>query len=472
MAESNSWLTRRGFLKLGVAAGMTTLLAACGGTAPSPGAATQVPASQGQPAQGQTTKSEWGAWPSYSTEPQQKVGITVAHAWDAVFMETQKKFDQDFMQRHPNIQVTAENTPWGEFLTKYLTQAAAGTLPDIIYLQFAWAQKWIQQGSLIALDDHIKQQKDFNIEDFTPPSMVSYKYKNQLYVIPYDEGPGLIYVNKDMFKKYGADLPKPGWTMDDFLATAKKITQGDGPTKTFGFNGLPRPDDGGMQTFGLFPFGARFMNEEKTQCLIDSPDAVKAMQWWWDWYFVHKVVPSPADLQTVQGDPFTFGKIGMMYTGTWGTPPLRKDAKFDWDVYEFPKGPVKHSTFSEGSGYAITKLSKQQDVAWIYLNDFLSTPGMSFMWGITGRGSPARISAWESYWKSPTPPSEPQKHMILDALKTYASHDLLDTPNGPEVSNAVKPIWDRVVAGELQVPDACKQVVAAANPILAKNKAS
>src|SRR6185369_14883710 len=42
--------------------------------------------------------------------------------------------------------------------------------------------------------------------------------------IPYDSGPMVIFYNKDMFKAAGVADPKPGWTMDDFNAAAKKLT--------------------------------------------------------------------------------------------------------------------------------------------------------------------------------------------------------------------------------------------------------
>src|SRR5919199_4926922 len=93
------------------------------------------------------------SWPKTTVpEPKSQVTISVAHAWEASFWPRQVAFDRAFMKRHPNIKIKAENTPWGSFLTKYLTQAAGGSLPDLIYLHYSWVQNFIKLGTVIPLD--------------------------------------------------------------------------------------------------------------------------------------------------------------------------------------------------------------------------------------------------------------------------------------------------------------------------------
>ena len=104
----------------------------------------------------------------------------------------------------------------------------------------------------------------------------------------------------------------------------------------------------------------------------------------------------------------------MYVEGTWATPPIQAGSKFKWDMAKFPKGPKAHVMASAGSGYGITRDSKAADAAWIYLNEYLSTAGQAYMWGITGRGSPARLSAWPSYLElassHPPGPRTPRKN--------------------------------------------------------------
>ena len=480
--------SRRDFLKVVSAMGASAFLAACGaqrrpqteegmaaaGTPVAGSTPTRAP-SAAQPTP--QVKVEWPSaealglkWPKTAVpEPKSKVEISVAHAWDAVFWTRQVEFDKLFMQRHPNIVVKAENTPWGDFLQKYVAQAAGGTMPDVMYVHFSWAQQLIQQGAIIPLDDFTAQQDDFNIDDFTRPSLVSYRKDGKLYCVPYDEGPGILYYNKEIFDKAKIDYPSDDWTLQDLKEVAIKLTQGEGPKKQFGFANTPSPGDATMAPAYLFPFGAQYVSEpNEDKCLITQPVAIDTMEWWMELRLKYGATPSPADLETLTWPAIQFGRIAMQLDGSWATPVINANAKFKWDVAKWPKGPKKHSTFSAGSGYAITKDSKNTDAAWIYLNEYLSTAGQIFMWASTGRGSPARNSAWPAYLSSKYAP--PSAKIIQESLNEFASHAILDKPTAAQVTQRAGAVWDRVINGKLSVREGLFQVCREISPILARNR--
>jgi len=478
---SKRGLTRRQILKVGAMLGMGSasmaLLSACAprAAAPAGGAAPAAPApTEAAPQTAQSifdaNEAADGAWPkSAVADPTSKVTLSVAHAWDATFMQRQNQFDALFTKRHPNIEIKAENSPFGEFLQKYTTQAAGGTAPDVIYTQFSWAQQLIKSGIFIALDDYIKGEKDFNLQDFSKTSLVSYQRDGKLWLVPYDEGPANLYYNKDLFDAAKVDYPNENWTLDDLKAAALKLTKGDGPNKVFGLGEMPSMGDSLVAPPYLMPFGGAYLSEPKEdQYLGDTPESIAAMEWWQE-LRDKGAVPSPADMQNVAWPAFQFGKIAMTQQGSWATPPIAAGSKFKWDIMLWPKGPKAHVTFSAGSGYGITKDSKNRDAAWIYINDYLSTAGQAYMWGVTGRGSPARLSAWSSYLNSKFAPSGAK--YVEKAMKDgIASHDILFQPTGPRVTQAAGAIWDKVVTGELKVADALKQIRPAVEPIIAENK--
>lgn len=473
-------LNRREILKVGARLGlsgvaMSALLAACGQAPAQPSGGAEAPTTAPAPAEPTAIslfdQGEGNAgWPgSGVSDPAERVEISVAHAWDATFFERQKQFDALFMERHPNIVVKAENTPWGDFRQKYVAQAAGNALPDLMYVHFSWAQEMIKQGLFLAVDDYIAKEKDFNLDDFSKPSLVSYTRDGKLWGLPYDEGAGILYYNKDLFDAAGEAYPDDTWDLEKLKAVALKLTQGEGPNKIFGLGSLPTPGDGTVAPPYLFPFGAQYLTEPKEdQCLINAPEAVTAMEWWEE-LRTKGAVPSPADLQNLAWPAFQFGKIALQLEGSWATPPIQANARFQWDMAKWPKGPKGHSTFSAGSAYMITRDSKTPDAAWIYMNEYLSSAGQSYMWGLTGRGSPARLSAWPSYLNSKFAP--PGAKFIEESMRTIASHDILDQPTASRVTQAAGPIWDLVVAGQLGVKDALEQVFAAVDPIIAENRA-
>lgn len=459
-------MSRRHVLALGALLGIAAAALTAGLEAAS-GAVTAAPARQGDSIFDPQAGAE-GPWPQAAVpEPTEKVTLAISHAWDATFFKRQQQFDALFTERHPNIEIKAENTPFADYLQKYTAQAAGGTLPDIMYCQFAWAQQFIGQGLFQRLDDYIAGQPDFNLDDFVPPSLVSYRNEEGLYGIPYDEGPGMLYFNRDLFDKAGIAPPDDTWTLDTVKEAALKLTSGEGATKTFGLAPLPTPGAGTLAPAYLFPFGAAYVNEpEETTCRLTEPAAVEAMTWW-DELRAAGAVPTPDDVRNVAWPAFQFGNIGMFLEGTWATPPIRENAKFNWEMALWPKGPQAHATFSAGSAYMITTGTENADAAWIYLNDYLSTAGQRYMWALTGRGSPARLSAWPAYLDSEFAPAGAP--LAQQALTSIASHEILDKPTGPRVTQAAQAIWDEVIAGSLEVEPALQQICQAIDPILAQN---
>jgi multiple sugar transport system substrate-binding protein len=408
-------------------------------------------------------------WPETVREPSGPVTISVAHAWEASFWPRQIQFDNDFMKRHPNIVVQAENTPWGSFLTKYLAQAAGGSLPDLMYCHFSWIQRFIKANTVIPLDHYVSSQPGFNLSDFTKPSLVAYHHNGKIYAIPYDEGPGILYYNKDIFDKAKVPYPDQTWTLDHLKQAAQEMTGGSGPTKVFGFNDIPTPGDAAMAPSYLYPFGAAYVNEpQENKYLLDKPEAVAALEWWLD-MLKRGLVPSPAEQKAIPSglSAFDIGRAAMHLDGSWHTPTLNQNAKFRWDVSYWPAGPKRHATFSAGSGYVIAQTSQVKDAAWIYLNEYISTKGEIFMWASTGRGSPSRNSAWPAYIKSKFAPKHAE--IIQTSLNTIAIHDILESATATQIVTAAQAVWDLVLIGKMDVPTAVKQIGSQIAPYLQQN---
>jgi multiple sugar transport system substrate-binding protein len=127
----------------------------------------------------------------------------------------------------------------------------------------------------------------------------------------------------------------------------------------------------------------------------------------------------------------------------------------------------KRSCASLGSGYGITKSCKQRDAAYEWLRSYLSTEGQIFMWASTGRGSPARWSAWDAWMTSPLAPES--ANVAWEMLQEYAMHDALDSPHGREISDVSGPIWDLAMLDEISVREALNQIQEACTPVMQKN---
>jgi len=400
------------------------------------------------------------------------VEIRCTHSWPAELWPRQEQFDDTFNEEHPNIKVVGENVVWGDYVPKLTAGAAAGTMPDLMYCQYAWAQNFIVGRTVISLQPYLNNDPEFwGEEDFNPESLKSYLFKGDLYFIPYDEGPtNMIYYNKRIFDEVGYPYPHSDkdWTYEDMLLAAKELTFGEGNERVWGWNGIPSMG-GNLNMDYLATWGGRFWSDPcETESFVHEKEAVECLTWWAAFRLEHKVSPTPAEAETVPGNPFGFGRIAMMRGASWDNRWIHANLKDPYDIAHAYIGPNgKRSSSSMGSGYGITKDTPHREQCWEYLRNYLSTEGQIFVWAAPGVGSTTRWSAYPAYFASPLAPESAE--VFMEALQDYAKHEILDSPNGYEITQTANPIWDLALLGELSVQEVCDQISEAVKPVMAKN---
>ena len=62
-------------------------------------------------------------------------------------------------------------------------------------------------------------------DDYFSKALENFTYKNKIYAVPRDVSNLVIYYNKNLFDKYKIKYPQSGWSMQDYLDTAKKFAQ-------------------------------------------------------------------------------------------------------------------------------------------------------------------------------------------------------------------------------------------------------
>jgi len=453
MTMSAKKLSRREFLKrTSLTLGSAAILAAC---APQTG--------------GSTGDQETGAAASDTTQDggpaAEQVTLTFGHHWEAAFQARQAEFDDLFLERHPDIEIKVTYNTWADHNRVVPTWAAADELPDIIYVHGSRAFPWAHEGMFVSLDPYIDNDPEFNVTGIWEESLRLYRKDGVQYGIPYDHGPLILGYNKDLFDEAGLAYPTADWTMDDLFEAALALTDTEAAIPRWGLRGdLPDLGNTGYyQTVG--GWGGEMWNEDETEILLDSPESMEAIQWWVDMIHQHKVAPSPAESDAFEGGAWMAGRVAMSRVASWNTPSLAEFAPFNWDVAPWPTGPVRQITNSFGSGFSVTSDSQHPDAGWTYMRDYLSKEGMEFMWGETGRGSPARKDAYES-WLNSAPAPENAEY-FLEALENYAfTGSPFQTLAAAEAADIINREVGLMKSGDKPVDEAIAAMVAEANPVL------
>jgi len=116
------------------------------------------------------------------------------------------------------LYVNSDNT-----LQKVLTAVRGGSPPDIAYLYGSWAPNVAQIPQVVNLTQ-VVQRPGVNWNDFWTGERAVATVNGKVVGIPALVDNLAVVYNKTLFAKAGLQPPGPGWTWQDFVADAKKLT--------------------------------------------------------------------------------------------------------------------------------------------------------------------------------------------------------------------------------------------------------
>ncbi|MCY4110157.1 MAG: sugar ABC transporter substrate-binding protein [Chloroflexi bacterium] len=286
------------------------------------------------------------------------------------FGRYEQKYMDVFEAQNPHITMEYCNWPWAEFHTKLLTQAAAGTAPDAFAHSNVFYPKYVKRGGALALDEFVKTNVEFDIDDFLPVSLKLSTVDGKLYGLPHISSAWGIIYNKQVMEDAGItespnDLDARGeWNWESNLEMLKKLTK--------------RDSDGKAERLGQADPGLRFRSSHQwawqnggealkqptlDEFVLNEPASAEAVQWIADSFNVHKVTATAADLIGGSRSDLNNGRLGMIYT--WFNFSAHKDQPVDI-VYP-PAGPVNRVTILHTNSLGVSTSSKYPDEATEYI---------------------------------------------------------------------------------------------------------
>lgn len=108
----------------------------------------------------------------------------------------QQKFDL-YMKEHPNVTIKPVDIG-SERFQKLMALIGADNAPDIIYLN-EWTYVMANKGVLLGLNDLIEQEQ-FDTSVYPESLLTPLRYEGELYALPQEVSPFVIYYNKEMFE--------------------------------------------------------------------------------------------------------------------------------------------------------------------------------------------------------------------------------------------------------------------------------
>lgn len=268
-----------------------------------------------------------------------------------------------FEKEHPDIKVKYEHIP-ADFTGKMNVALASGTAPDVFYVGDGDFSRWAKLGQLYNVQEFIDKE-NYDLSDIFEPAIERYRYdgtitgQGDLYCLPMDIAPIVMYYNKELFDEAGVPYPsadKP-MTWEELVETGQLLT--DESKRQYGIGSLWWE---GM----VWGNGGQILNESRTEFVLNEEKAAEAMQFIADCTNVYKICP-PQTLLDAQGadQMFETGKVAMFITGRYMVPPFRK-LSFDWDIAPQPCNGT-WSGYSASTGFGISAKTKNAEAAWEFV---------------------------------------------------------------------------------------------------------
>jgi multiple sugar transport system substrate-binding protein len=359
-------LSRREFLAVAATTMVGAAAAACSPAAPAATTApTQAPAGP--------TAVPPTAVPATNPPPKEVVTVEFYNGDPIDYQVGYQAIVDAFNASRTDIKMEVKNVPGGAFDEKLLAMIAAGDGPDMWmkidavsnarHGHFENVTPWLEKSGYVPADHWFDLAWKIKL------------WEGNLYSTPRDVGWAGWSYNKDIFDAKGVEYPKDGWSLQEFVDTALKVTDAEQGIWGTGISG------GGSLLWGsaAMPFNMGFEanspDGKKAVGFLDSPLSIEAIQFVLDLQEKHKVAPSADALDALGGSVFGSGKVALGDSGTWDIK-TQMAFPFAWEPLHAPVRPGEQE-YSWGSSvqYYMWSGADNKEQIWEALLFASSEPG-------------------------------------------------------------------------------------------------
>ena len=395
------------------------------------------------------------------TEPRGRTVVTV-RLWDQQVAAAYRRSFDEFTRRHPAIEVRVNVVAYASYFDALRADVAGGSADDIFWISNAYFAPYADSRRLVDITNTMGPQA---VARWEPSVVDQFTRRGMLWGVPQLTDAGIaLYYNADLLSAAGVDpatLNTLRWSPDDAVDTLRPLlarVAGD-RTRQWAYNAAN--DLQGIylnyvgSAGGVFADGDRFA--------FDNPQAAEAFRYLVRLINVDRVSPPASDTND-NGDfsrnMFLQGRMALFQSGTYNLAQVESNAGFRWGVALLPAGPVGRVSVTNGIAAAGNSASPHQEAVRDVLEWMGSADGNAYL-GVSGAAVPAVLAAQRTYldyWAGKRVDVTP----FFDVLRGPR----IPAPGGAGFAagfDALKPYFDEMFLGRLDVGQALARAQAAAN---------
>lgn len=387
------------------------------------------------------------------TPASQPVQLTYAYPDDPSTKATVAAQIKAYTTANPQIQIKELPLPAQDYMQQLSTQLDTQA-PDLFVSYDIQVPALIKRNSLLDLNPLLASNPQLKTGDFQPMALETWARGSALYGLPTDVLPHVMFYNQDLFDANGITHPTPGWTWDNWVETAKKLTVSSGQQVTQFGTAL------GPWAAMVWGNGGELISPDMKRTLLDTPEAVAGVQFAADMVNVHKVAPLPYSANGPEPVKLFIEQQVAMLPASSDTASklIAAQLPFKWGIAPLPSGVTPASPLSI-SGVGVSAKTTNQQAAAAFAAWIAGPDGNAVRAGTLPFAAPALRTA----------PARPTDVSGADAIMAALQHGRTLPPvdSWPEIASIVNEALIPVFEGRQPAAAAYRTIAPNINALLA-----
>ncbi|RLE72774.1 MAG: hypothetical protein DRJ37_02015 [Thermoprotei archaeon] len=206
------------------------------------------------------------------------------------------------------VKVKIVTAPHKGYREKVVTDFAAGTAGDVVWLGESEIPGLVEAGMLLDLTPYVEKWDAW--DKFYEVGKKLGSYNGKVYAIPFETAPLVIYYRKDIFQKAGLPVPWQPKTWDDVVAAARAIKEKVPDVVPFrGFYDICLP---------IYMAGGQIYDPSDGKWIVKSDALLQAFKVYYDVFYTYGITPKEAELEKWDNRKlFQEGKLAILIDGVW-----------------------------------------------------------------------------------------------------------------------------------------------------------
>lgn len=396
---------------------------------------------------------------------EEKVTITFGFWGDTPEANMKMQLAQNYMDANPNVNIEFEYTDGAGYLTKMQTWFSSNTTPDVFGVASDVLQSYINADQFENLAPFIERD---GLQEAWNQGIIDSTYTNakgEVVSVPFIAKVFAMAYNKTLFDAAGLAYPTDDWTVDEMLANARALTQGEGVDAVYGLRWGVRPTE-----FYRNLYGEPVYSMDSDEIHAADNDRFKSAISLFTDSIKEGLAPNETGGALSTGG-FETGRFGMQLSATWDIATLQGmgDSSFEWDIVMLPiNSEIDQRMLStlRGNGWSMSKNAKEKEVCWDFIKYMTATEEAMKLAQSYGIPELKRYAESEAYLEDfGDAGATYDKTVFLRMLDYTVNFNNMGVY--AQINDVIKSDYEMVLAGQMTVEEMAQDVQTQAESLMA-----